>query len=262
MPEPAGLPLEIDNAFSLHGEVALITGGGSGLGFGIGRAIIQAGARVVLVGRRESVLAAAVSDLGEAASYEVFDLTSSVSKENLVARVSGRMGAVSILVNNAGIHLKKRVRETTDEEFFAVFNTHVLGAFALTRAVVPGMLAGGHGSILFIASMTALFGIPLVSAYSAAKSAYLGLVRSLSCELASQGVRVNAIAPGWIDTPMLRQALDGDNERKKKILDRTPMGVFGKPQDVGWSAVYLSSRAASFITGVVLPVDGGASIGF
>jgi len=124
------------------------------------------------------------------------------------------------------------------------------------------MLERGHGSILMTASMASLFGIPLVFAYSAAKSAYVGMTRALAAEVSSQGVRVNAIAPGWIDSPMLRKALAGDEQRSGRILGRTPMGCFGDPSDIGWAAVYLCSPAAKFVTGVVLPVDGGASIGF
>lgn len=132
----------------------------------------------------------------------------------------------------------------------------------LPRAVLPGMLERGHGNILFTASMTSLMGMPMVIAYSAAKSAYLGMVRSLATEVSGGGVRVNAIAPGWIESPMLRKALSGDEKRTNKILSRTPMAKFGEPEDIGWAAVYLSSPAAKFLTGVVLPVDGGASIGF
>jgi gluconate 5-dehydrogenase len=135
-------------------------------------------------------------------------------------------------------------------------------AKCFVAAVGPGMLQRRRGSIVFTASMASLFGIPLVVAYSAAKSAYLGMVRTLATELSPGGVRVNAIAPGWIDSPMLRQALSNDPPRQQKIISRTPMGRFGDADDIGWAAVYLSSPAAKFVTGAVLPVDGGASIGF
>jgi gluconate 5-dehydrogenase len=138
----------------------------------------------------------------------------------------------------------------------------VLGAHALTRAILPGMIKRQHGNILFTASMASLFGIPKVVAYSAAKSAYVGMVRCLATEVSAHNVRVNAIAPGWIESEMLHQALAGDPARKAKIIGRTPMARFGEPEDIGWAAVYLCSAAGKFITGVVLPVDGGASIGF
>jgi len=252
-----------NSPFNLTGETALITGGGTGLGFGMAKCLANAGAKVVLVGRREDELKKAVAEIGAAASYVSHDVTQLNRAAELVAAAEKAAGAqISILINNAGIHLKKPAVETKPEEFQSVLTTHVCAAQALTTAVLPGMLARGHGNILFTASMASLFGIPLVIAYSAAKSAYVGMVRSLASEVSGRGVRVNAIAPGWIESPMLRKALDGDPARSNKILSRTPMGKFGEPDDIGHAAVFLCSPAAKFITGVVLPVDGGASIGF
>jgi gluconate 5-dehydrogenase len=250
------------SVFRLDGELAVITGGGTGLGLGVARCMVTAGARVVLVGRREAVLRDAVEVLGEAATYAVHDVKDLDNAGHLIKRVEANSGPVSILVNNAGVHLKKPAIETTEEEFLHVFNTHVTGAFALTRAVAPSMIRRRHGSILFMASMASLFGIPQVVAYTAAKSAYLGLVNALTSELSPHGVRVNAIAPGWIESDMSRKALESDPERKNRILARTPMSRLGQPGDIGHAAVYLSSPAASFVTGVVLPVDGGANVGF
>ncbi len=248
--------------FLLDHELALITGGGSGLGLAIAECLAAAGARVVLTGRREEILKQAAASIGSAAGYVVHDVTQLPEAPGLVEKVSRDYGPISILVNNAGIHLKKPAVDTTEEEFLKVLTTHVLGSHALSRAVTPGMVERQAGSILFIASMASLFGIPNVVAYSAAKSAYLGMVRAMATELSPHRVRVNAIAPGWIDTEMFRRAVQGDPERQRKILSRTPMGRFGEPEDVGLAAVYLCSPAAKFITGVVLPVDGGASIGF
>lgn len=247
--------------FRLDGETALITGGGTGIGAGIAQSMVDAGARVVLIGRREEPLTQAVKTLGAACHYELFDVTKLDEAADLIERVQAKLGPLTILVNNAGVHLKKPAVETTEEEFIAVLNTHLLGAHAMTRAAARPMLAAGHGSILFISSMAALFGIPRVVAYAAAKSAYLGMVRSLATEFSPSGVRVNAIAPGWINSHMLRH-LDADPERKDKILNRTPMHRFGEPSDIGCAAVYLCSKAGNFITGITLPVDGGVSIGF
>jgi gluconate 5-dehydrogenase len=249
-------------AFDLSGRAALVTGGGSGLGLGMARCLAAAGAKVVLVGRREAELRAAAADLGPLAYPLSGDITAPDGPARIAAAAEALVGPLSILVNNAGVHLKKAAVETSDAEFAAVLNTHVNAAFALTRAVAPGMLARGDGSILFIASMTTLIGMPRVVAYSAAKAAYGGIVRALASEFGPQGVRVNAIAPGWIESPMLRQALSGDPAREAKILARTPMARFGDPDDIGHAAVYLASPAARFVNGVVLPVDGGASIGF
>lgn len=249
--------------FRLTGQCALITGGGSGLGLAMAQCMVGAGARVVLVGRDETRLSAAAQSLGPAASHVAHDVTDLAAAPDLVRQAEEKAGdPISILINNAGIHVKKRVEDTTSQDFQSILTTHLCAAHALNRAVIPGMKARGHGVILFTASMASLIGIPLVVAYSAAKAAYLGLTRSLAAELSPSGIRVNAIAPGWIKSPMTRHALDGDEARTNKILGRTPMGRFGEPEDIGWAAVYLASPSAKFVTGVCLPVDGGASIGF
>jgi NAD(P)-dependent dehydrogenase (short-subunit alcohol dehydrogenase family) len=249
-------------AFSLKGELALVTGGGTGIGQAIARAMHAAGAQVVLVGRREPELVAAVKAMGKGAAYLVHDITKLDQAGTLVERVAREHGPVTCLVNNAGRHLKKAAVDTTTQEFQDVLDTHILGAHALTRVVVPGMMERKHGCILFTASMASLFGIPLVVAYAAAKSAMVGMVRTLATELSPHGVRVNAVAPGWIDTEMSRKAFAGDPGRKNKIISRTPMAKLGDPADVGWAAVYLASPAAKFVTGAILPVDGGVSMGF
>lgn len=257
----AALP-SLSAAFDLSGQTALITGGGSGLGFGMARCLTAAGAKVVLVGRREPELTAACRLLGPLAYSISEDITRAAVAPGLIDRAEALSGPISILINNAGIHLKKPTPQTTDAEFAAVLHTHVFAAFALTREAGGRMLARKSGSILFTASMTSLIGMPLVVAYSAAKSAYLGMVRSLATEFGPEGVRVNAIAPGWIQSEMLDQALSGDPARKAKIIGRTPLGRFGHPDDIGWAAVYLCSSAGRFINGHILPVDGGAAVGF
>lgn len=250
------------DAFSLKDQVVLITGGGTGIGQAIAQAMHAAGATVALVGRREAELQATATQLGARSHVFVHDITRLDEADALVTRVTRELGPITCLVNNAGIHLKKLALDTTPEEFQKVLNTHILGAHALIRAIGPGMIERKNGSILFTASMASIFGIPQVVAYSAAKSAMIGMVRTLATELSPHGVRVNAIAPGWIETEMSRKAFAGDPARSQKILSRTPMAKFGKPADVGWAAVYLSSAAAAFVTGVMLPVDGGVSIGF
>jgi len=254
--------MNFPDCFSLQGQNVLITGGGTGIGFAIARAMHGAGARVVLVGRREAELNEAVRQLGEGASFVVHDVTHFDAAPALVAEATRQAGPVTCLVNNAGIHLKKPAVDTTPEEFQRVLNTHLIGAHALTQAVVPAMLAGGSGSILFTGSMASLFGIPLVIAYTAAKSAMVGMVKGYATELSPHGIRVNCIAPGWISTEMSRKAFESDPARKAKVLGRTPAGRMGVPEDIGWAAVYLASPAAGFVTGVTLPVDGGASVGF
>lgn len=254
--------LNSKSPFDLTGQTALITGGGTGLGFGMARCLAASGAKVILVGRRAGELEKACASLGNGAFALEGDVTKLETAPDLIEKAEKLAGPVSILINNAGVHLKKPATETSDAEFAAVIQTHVFGAFALTREAGRRMIERKSGCVLFTASMASLFGIPLTVAYSSAKSAYLGMVRTLATEWGQHGVRVNAIAPGWIASPMLDKALDGDAPRKAKILGRTPMNKFGEPDDIGWAAVYLCSPAAKFVTGTVLPVDGGAAVGF
>ena len=250
------------SVFDLSGQTVLITGGGTGLGLGMARCLLAANARVVLVGRRRDVLDEACAALGAGAFALTGDVTQVERASEIVDQAERLAGPVTLLVNNAGIHLKKSALDTGDAEFAAVMQTHVMGAFALTREAGRRMVERGSGSVVFISSMAAVMNIPLVVAYTAAKTAIIGVMRTLCAEWGPHGVRVNAIAPGWIASPMLERALSGDPARKKRILDRTPLGRFGEPEDIGWTVVYLASSAGKFVNGVVLPVDGGAAENF
>jgi NAD(P)-dependent dehydrogenase (short-subunit alcohol dehydrogenase family) len=256
------LPETETGPFRLDGRLALVTGGGTGLGRAIAGAMVESGAGVILIGRGGEALQRACRELGPRAHSIVHDVTDLRAAPRLVADIEDRFGPVSILVNNAGNHLKKPAVETSDEELAGVTATHLYAAYALSRECGRRMIERGHGSIVMIVSMAALFGIPQVSGYTAAKAAVLGLTRALATEFSPFGVRVNAIAPGWIDTPMTRRAHHDDPGRRARILERTPLGRLGEPSDVGYAAVYLCSPAARFVTGIVLPVDGGVSIGF
>jgi NAD(P)-dependent dehydrogenase (short-subunit alcohol dehydrogenase family) len=252
-----------DNPFRLDGQLALVTGGSTGLGLATCQALLEAGTQVILTGRRAESLHQACAQLGLPDHHGLqHDVTELSTTPALVQQIENRFGPLDILVNNAGIHLKKSALDTTDTEFVEILQTHLFGSFALSREASRTMVERQQGSIIMILSMAALFGIPQVSAYTAAKTALLGLTRALAIELSPCRVRVNAVAPGWIETAMSQKALADDAGRKQKILDRTPLGKLGEPLDVGYAVVYLCSPAAKFITGVVLPVDGGVSVGF
>ena len=249
-------------AFSLSGKLALVTGGGTGIGLGISKAFIEAGARVVITGRRKSTLKEATSRLGDNAYYRVNDITEKNEIPNLVEDIEKNIGAIDILVNNAGIHHKEWAQETSDFDFERIIQTNLISVFSLTRECARKMLKRKKGSIIMIGSMAGLFGIDRVVAYGVSKSALTGLVNSLVTEYSKDNVRVNAIAPGWIESNMFLNAIDKDLARKEKITNRIAMDHFGKTEDIGNAAVFLSSDAAKYITGIILPVDGGAAVNF
>lgn len=253
---------DMEKIFSLENKTALITGGGTGIGKAIAQCMVKAGANVLLTGRREEALSITCEELSDKCRYVVHDVSDPSKADEFAKMVCQRVGVPDIIVNNAGINLKKIASETTYEDFENIMKTNVLGAHAVTRAFIPQFVERGSGSILFITSMAAVFGIPDVSAYAASKSALLGMLRSYATELSPKGIRVNAIVPGWIETDMSKKAMQNDKQRLDRILSRTPMNRMGKPEEIGWAAVYLCSPAASFITGQQLVVDGGVSIGF
>jgi len=250
------------NVFSLAGRVALITGGGTGIGLEIARCMVAAGATVIITGRREAVLHDSAAELGEGAHFVVNDICDLAGLDELVAQVEAAHGPLDILVNNAGINMKKPALEVTDEDFSRIIHTNLNAVFALTRAAAKRMVARRSGVILMISSMAAYYGIDRVVAYAASKSAVEGMVKVLASEFSAHGVRINAIAPGFIETEMSRTAMNSDPDRRDRAMRRTPMGKFGKPADIGHAAVFLASEGARYITGVSLPVDGGNSIGF
>ncbi|MEM9964617.1 MAG: SDR family oxidoreductase [Asticcacaulis sp.] len=253
------------NMFGLRGQHVVITGATSGLGLATARCCLAVGAKVTITGTSQAKIDAAIEGLRGDKCADVagmvFDVTDFERAEGFAAEVERLHGPVSVLINNAGRTIKKPIREMTVSEFQAVNDIHVTGAYALTRAFVD-QLAKTHGSVLFVASMASFLGVPDVIGYTAAKSALTGMVRGLAGELAPEGIRVNAVAPGWIDTPLFQSATAKDPARVAKINSRIPMKRFGTPEDIGWAMVYLASPAAGYVTGQVLAVDGGAVSGF
>jgi gluconate 5-dehydrogenase len=246
------------SAFRLDGKTALVTGGGSGIGLAIARCMAAAGARVVIAGRRREVLDTAVADSDGALTARILD----VSRLETISGFAKDLGPIDILVNNAGATVKKPFLDMTTAELDGVYDVHVRGALELTRNIVRGQAERGDGVVLFVASMTSFIGMPLVLGYTAAKSAIVGIVRGLSAEFAPQGVRVNAVAPGWIDTALFRGAMQDDPARREKVMGRIQAKRVGAPEDIGWACVYLAAPAASYVTGQTLVVDGGGLVGF
>jgi gluconate 5-dehydrogenase len=248
----------MSDPFRLDGAVALVTGGGSGVGEGISTVLAAAGARVVVAGRRLDVATATAEAVGGVPL--ALDLADPAALPALVARVEAEVGPVAILVNNGGNHEKAPAAEHPDAAFAALVDVQLTGTFALTREVGRRMLERGTGAITFISSVNARIGMPQVPGYSAAKAGMLGLVGQLAAEWAPGGVRVNAIVSGWIDAGMAPRVLGADAQRRARVTQRIPMGRFGEAEEIGHAVVYLSSPAAAYVTGAALPVDGGALV--
>jgi len=243
-------------------KIAIVTGGGSGIGFAIAEKFVQNNIRTVIVGRDQQKLTIAKNKLGELCDSFTCDLNELGGIPKLVSGIIDRYRRIDILVNNAGINMKKEFIEVSDGDFQKILLTNVAAVFSLSREVVKKMLQQGNGSIINISSMAAQYGLPKVIAYTASKSAIEGMTRAMAVELSPKGIRVNCIAPGFITTDMTAKALNDDRERKQKVMSRTPMGYMGEPSDIGDAALYLANEGAKYITGIVLRVDGGNAIGF
>jgi NAD(P)-dependent dehydrogenase (short-subunit alcohol dehydrogenase family) len=243
-------------------RIAIITGGGSGIGLAIASKFVQTGILTIIVGRDQEKLAAAQRQLGDNCHPICQDLNDLDSIPGLIRQVTDRFGHIDILVNNAGINMKKDFTEVTDQEFESILHTNLRSVFAVCREVAKVMLPRGKGNIINISSMASQYGIPKVIAYTASKAAIEGMTKAMAVELSPMGILVNCIAPGFIATDMSAKALNGDSERKQRVFARTPLGRLGEPADIGDAALFLASEQARYVTGVVLPVDGGNSIGF
>ena len=243
-------------------KIAIVTGGGSGIGLAIATKFVEEKFTTIIVGRDQQKLDAAQQKLGALCIPISCDLTDLTALPKLVEDIIKKYGKIDVLVNNAGINMKKEFTEVSDEDFQRILMTNVTAVFALSREVVKQMLQKGSGSIINISSMASQYGIPKVIAYTASKAAIEGMTKAMAVELSPKGIRVNCIAPGFIATDMSAKALNNDPERKQKVMSRTPMGYMGDPSDIANAALYLADGQAKYVTGVVLPVDGGNSIGF
>jgi 2-dehydro-3-deoxy-D-gluconate 5-dehydrogenase len=249
--------MSVVDPFSLHGQTAVVTGGGRGLGRGITESLLAAGADVIVLARRSSDddLTTYAADLGRSLSLVELDLADRAAIAAEVPRLL-RSTRVDILVNNAGIQIRHPAAEFPLDDFDAVLNVNLRAVFDLCQRFATPMLERGHGKIINIASITTYQGGVYVPAYTATKGAIGQLTMALCNEWSARHVNVNAIAPGYMDTD-LNEALIADPVRSEQISVRIPAGRWGKPSDIGGAAVFLASSAADYIHGVTLPVDGG-----
>ncbi|MDR7449816.1 MAG: SDR family oxidoreductase [Armatimonadota bacterium] len=243
----------------LDGRVALVTGASRGLGRAMAVALAEAGAELALLARDVGGLeetAGAVRAAGRQALVVGADVTVPADVERAVERILAVYGRIDVLVNNSGIARPKPVVETSLEEWRAVLETNLTGAFALCRTVGPAMIARRQGKVINVASVLAVKGLPGYVAYSASKGGLIALTRTLAVEWARHGIQVNAVAPGWFLTPMNEQAF-ADPRIRDRLLRDVPQRRLGVPHELGPVVVFLASPASDFVTGEVIFVDGG-----
>ena len=248
--------------FNLTGKVALVTGANSGIGRAMAAALAGAGASVAVAGRnqdRNTAVAAELAGLGVKTAAVQADVRDAESCRAMVEETADRLGRLDILINNAGTNIRKAPETYSLDEWREVLETNLTSVFVTSQAVYPHLKRSGGGKIVNIGSMLSIFGAPFAAPYGASKGGVVQLTKGLATAWAKDNIQVNAVLPGWIDTPLTIKArvdIDGLHDR---VLSRTPAGRWGAPEDLAGVAVFLASPASDFITGVAIPVDGGYS---
>jgi gluconate 5-dehydrogenase len=249
--------------FDLSGRVALVTGASRGFGVEIAKLFAEAGAMVVINGRHAETLQAAAETVRSHGLVEVaaFDVADAPAAEAAVAAIEKTHGRLDILINNAGINIRKPLDAFTLDDWRQVLEVDLTAAFALSRAVAPGMVKRRFGRIVNVGSVLSVKGRASIPAYTAAKHGILGLTKSLAAELGPAGVTCNAIAPGYFETEINRDLLKDENF-VRFVNERTPLRRWGRPEELAGAALYLASPAASYVNGHLLTVDGGMTTTF
>jgi len=252
--------------FNLKGKVALVTGGTHGLGMAIAKGLGNAGAKIVVNDIFQDKLDAAKEDYAkdgfDVATYN-FNVTEEKEVIEGIAKIEKEVGPIDILVNNAGIIKRIPIEEMTVEEFSEVINIDLIGPFIMSKAVIKGMIARGHGKIINMCSMMSELGRNTVSAYAAAKGGLKMLTRNMATEWAKHNIQINGIGPGYFATSQTAPIRVDGHPFNDFILNRTPAAKWGDPNDLQGAAIFLASNASNFVNGHVLYVDGGilATIG-
>ncbi len=249
------------NLFDLSDKVAIVTGGNGGIGLGMAKGLAVHGANVAILGRDSAKSEAAAKALADETGRRVYAFTADVSIEQEVERVVGeirqKFKRINILINNAGINIRKPPDQMKLEEWNKVMDVNVTSAFLMSKAVYPSLKEAGGGKVLHIGSMTSIFGASFAPAYAASKGAIVQLAKSQALAWAPDNIQVNAILPGWIDTDLTMNARKEITGMHERVLSRIALGRWGKPEDLAGAAVWLSSPASDYVTGVAVAVDGG-----
>jgi 2-dehydro-3-deoxy-D-gluconate 5-dehydrogenase len=249
-------------AFDLTGKVAIVTGGNGGIGLGMARGLVEAGASTLIAARNAEKSAAALATL-EALSPNVgsvdVDVLDQASIARMVAAAIDRFGRLDILIANAGTNVRKPPESYSADEWSTVLDINLRGTFWCAQAAYPHMKQAGGGKIITIGSMTSIFGASFAAPYSASKGGTVQLTKALASAWAKDNIQVNSVLPGWIDTELTERARSEVSGLHERVVARTPLGRWGKPEDLAGVAVFLSSSASDFVTGTAIPVDGGYS---
>ncbi|MGD0803995.1 MAG: glucose 1-dehydrogenase [Candidatus Bathyarchaeia archaeon] len=249
--------------FDLKGKVAIITGGNGGIGLGIARGLSSVGCDIVIAARNSSKTAESAEAIRDDYGVRVLEVELDVREqdnvESMMKRTLDAYNRIDVLVNNAGINIRKMPQDLSSAEYDEILDINLRGAFLCAKAVYPSMKAGGGGKIINIGSMTSLFGGPKLMAYGASKGGIVSMTKALASAWAVDNIQVNAILPGWIDTNLTRRARVEIQGLNTQVLTRTPIARWGKPEDLQGAAIFLAAAASDFVTGVALPVDGGYS---
>jgi 2-dehydro-3-deoxy-D-gluconate 5-dehydrogenase len=244
--------------FDLKGKAALVTGGNGGIGLGMAQGLAAAGARIAIAGRDKTKNAAALNSLPGAIALEA-DLKDEKACRALVDEAARRLGRLDILINNAGMNVRKQPQEFTIDEWRLVMDTNLTSAFVCSQAAYAHMKQAGGGKMVNIGSMMSIFGASFTTAYAASKGGIVQMTRAMATAWARDNIQVNAVLPGWIDTALTRGAREQVKGLHENVLRRTPAGRWGEPKDLSGIAVFLCSAASDFVTGTAIPVDGGYS---
>jgi NAD(P)-dependent dehydrogenase (short-subunit alcohol dehydrogenase family) len=242
----------------LNKKIAVITGGGSGIGKAIAMAFVREGAQVVIAGRDSKKLALAAEEIGANCLAITADISHANDVQKLVSAALEKFKRVDILVNNAAVLLPGTAETLSEQDFDQTFNINVRGLWLLSRAVLPHMRAAGDGSIINIGSVLSLLGARNRVAYSASKGAVVAMTKAMALDHAAENIRVNCICPGIVETELVAKFNTDENVRRQRVAMH-PMGRFGRPDEVANAAIYLASDESGWTTGSNLTVDGGYS---
>jgi 2-dehydro-3-deoxy-D-gluconate 5-dehydrogenase len=249
--------------FDLKGRVAVVTGGNGGIGLGMARGLAQAGAAVAVAGRntkKSEAAAAELAKLGVKTTVIAVDVADEASSRKMIQEAKKQLGRVDILINNAGINIRKPPQELSLAEWKQVIDVNLTSTFICSHVAYPVMCEAGGGKIINIGSMLSIFGAPFAPAYGASKGGVVQLTKSMATAWAKDNIQVNCVLPGWIDTELTKKAREEVSGLNSLVLMRTPARRWGVPDDLSGIAVFLASKASDFVTGTAIPVDGGYSV--